>query len=372
MSIFKDQGALLFCIILPLAYPIIYSWIYNNEVVRDVPVAVVDMSRSSLSREFIQKVDASPDVAVSLYCNSLEDARSAVGHGEVYGIVFFPEDFATKTGRLEQTHVSVYCDMSYMLTYKAIFQTCSSVSQVLGAKVKAPLSGAYTTREAEIAAKPLDFEEVPIFNTTGGYGNFVLPAVLVLIIQQALLLAVGILAGTDREKKWSSVNGVFSAYIGKVMAYFMVFFVMSAYVMLVVPELFGFVSMIKFDDWLHLVIPYVLASCFFSICISAFVRYRENIMLIVVFTSVPLLFLTGVSWPQFNLPGSFQGYGWVFPSTFAVRAFVRMNSMGAELLDCAKEIHYLWMQVLIYGAVALYVIYRRKVIGERIRSNEEQ
>ncbi|MCQ2221582.1 MAG: ABC transporter permease, partial [Prevotella sp.] len=124
----KDKGAILFCVILPLAYPVIYSWIYNNEVVREVPIAIVDNSHSAMSREFTQKMDASPDVSVALYCSSINEAKDAIGHGEIYGFLYFPEDFAIKTGRLEQTHVSVYCDMSYMLTYKAIFQTATAVS----------------------------------------------------------------------------------------------------------------------------------------------------------------------------------------------------------------------------------------------------
>jgi ABC-2 type transport system permease protein len=82
VAIFKDSGAMLFCLVLPLAYPVLYSWIYNNEVVHDVPVVVVDDSHSALSREFIQKVDASPDVSVAYYAGSIREAQDHIGHGE--------------------------------------------------------------------------------------------------------------------------------------------------------------------------------------------------------------------------------------------------------------------------------------------------
>lgn len=52
----KDEGVLIFFILVPLGYPLLYSWIYNNEVVRDVPVAIVDMSHSQESRKFIREV----------------------------------------------------------------------------------------------------------------------------------------------------------------------------------------------------------------------------------------------------------------------------------------------------------------------------
>ena len=58
-TVVKDEGVLIFFILMPLGYPLLYSWIYNNEVVHEVPVAVVDMSHSKSSREFIQKFNAS-------------------------------------------------------------------------------------------------------------------------------------------------------------------------------------------------------------------------------------------------------------------------------------------------------------------------
>ena len=69
---FRDEGVLIFFILVPLFYPLLYSWIYTNEVVREVPVAVVDMSHSDMSRSFIRQFDASPDVSVALYCNNLD------------------------------------------------------------------------------------------------------------------------------------------------------------------------------------------------------------------------------------------------------------------------------------------------------------
>lgn len=364
VAIFKDSGALLFCIVLPLAYPILYSWIYNNEVVHEVPVVVVDDSHSALSREFIQRVDASPDVSVAFYAGNLHEAQSFIGHGDAYGILYFPHDFATSVGRHEQAHVSVYCDMSYMLTYKAIFQTAQTVSSVMGAKIQVAKSGTYTNREAEIAAKPLDFEEVPIFNTTGGYGNFVLPGVLVLIIQQALLLSVGLLSGTQREKHFPMVRNVIDAFFGKGIAFCLIFAVMLAYCTLVIPRMFGFVMMVHFLDWMIFMTPYLIACVGFAVVGSEMIRFRENVMLTAVCTSVPFLFLSGISWPQSGIPGFWQGVSNCLPSTFAVRGFVRMSSMGARIGDVLPEFRALSILAIIYSLLALGVMYRRFLIRQ--------
>ena len=85
-STIKDEGVLIFFLVVPLAYPLFYSWIYNNEVVREVPVAIVDLSHSSSSREFIQDFDASPDVRAAYYCNNLQEAEALVGKQAVHGV----------------------------------------------------------------------------------------------------------------------------------------------------------------------------------------------------------------------------------------------------------------------------------------------
>ncbi|MBQ4449057.1 MAG: ABC transporter permease [Prevotella sp.] len=365
VAIFKDSGAVLFCIVLPLAYPILYSWIYNNEVVREVPVVVVDDSHSALSREFIQKVEASPDVSIAFYSNSIHDAQNHIGHGEAYGVIYFPRNFATTVERHEQSHVSVYCDMSYMLTYKAIFQTVQAVSSVMGTEIQTAASGAYTNREEQIASKPLDFEEVPIFNTTSGYGNFILPGVLVLIIQQALLLSVGLLSGTQREKHFPMVKHVIDAYFGKGLAFCIIFSVMLAYCTLVVPRMFGFVMMVHFIDWLIFMTPYLIACVAFAVVGSEMIPFREAVMLTAVCTSVPFLFLSGISWPQSGIPCFWQTVANYLPSTFAIRGFIRMSSMGARIGDVLPEFRALSILAVLYCLAALGVMYRRYLIHKK-------
>ena len=371
-QVFKDEGVLIFFIIVPLAYPLLYSWIYNNEVVHEVPVVVVDDSHSFLSRQFIRQCDASPDVHVVSYAADMDEAQSLVSRQIVKGIYYIPSDFGTNINRMQQAVIGVYCDMSLMLTYKAIYQTAVAVTQQMGSEIQTRISGHYTRREEVISARPLDFADVPIFNPTGGYGNFILPGVLILILQQTLVLGIGLSAGTAREENRyhdlipidPHYQGVFRIVGGKLLCYFMIYAVMGAYLTLVVPRLFSFVAMAHWHDLLAVMLPYILACIFFGMLVSCLVRYRENVMLLMVFVSVPLLFLSGVSWPQSSIPGFWQGISWLFPSTFGVRAFVRMNTMGATLDDVAFEYRVLWLQVLCYF-MATCILYRYQVVLSR-------
>jgi ABC-2 type transport system permease protein len=142
---------------------------------------------------------------------------------------------------------------------------------------------------------------------------------------------------------------------GKALCYLMIFAVMGAWLACGVPRLFHFPQLAAWPSLLAIMTPYVLACIFFGMSMSCLVKYRENVMLLMVFISLPLLFLTGVSWPQSAIPGVWQGVSWLFPSTFGARAFVRMNTMGATLSDVVPEVRYLWIQAAAYFGMACLV-----------------
>ena len=367
-TIVRDEGVVLFMLFVPLFYPILYSWIYNNEVVREVPVAVVDASRSALSREFVRRYDASPDVKVAYFCNSIEEARRLVAKQEVNGIVYLPEDLSKRLNRMEQATVSVYCDMSLMLAYKAIFTAATSVSSLMNANLQVALAPGYTDHENSITTQPLNYEEVAMFNSTGGYGNFILPGVLMLIIQQTLLLGTGLLYGSRRERGFFITTStlpilkrrlpMLRIITGRTLCMLLIYAAVTAYVLLAIPKMFHFVQLLHPADLVLFVLPYLLACIFFAMTIGMLIPQREDVMLVVVFTSVGLLFLSGVSWTQSNIPSFWRAFACLFPSTFGIQGFVKLNTMGALISDIVYECRMLWIQALIYFLLALWLLHR--------------
>lgn len=368
----KDEGVLIFFILVPLFYPLLYSWIYNNEVVRNVPVVVIDQSHTATSRQFIRMFNASPDVEVACYCNSLPEAKNIVAQQNANGVIYFPQDFEQAFYRGQQAHVSIYCDMSLMLAYKAIYQTAQTVALDMGKERLKDMPGNITVRDEQVQTQPLEVSEEPLFNVTGGYGNAILPGVLILILQQTLLLGIGLSAGTARENnRYQDLvpiskhhNGILKIVLGKSLCYFMIYCVITAYITLAVPRFFNFTMLAHPTDLIRLLVPYLLSVIFFGMTISCVVRYRENVMLLVVFTSIPFLFLTGVSWPQSNIPGAWEGLSWLIPSTFGVRGFLRLSSMGGTFADIRTEVFALWIQTTIYFSITC-LVYRYQIISAR-------
>ena len=369
---FRDQGVLIFFVLVPLVYPLIYSFIYTNETIREVPTVVVDNSRSSLSREYLRKVDASPETSIVAYCADMEEAKLMLKDRKAYGIIYIPAHFSDDIVQGKQTHVSIFCDMSGLLYYKALLTANTNVSLAMNAAIKMERAGNTTARQDEITAYPIEYEDVAIFNPTNGFAAFLIPAVLILIIQQTLLLGIGLSAGTAREHNQFKdlvpinrhYNGTLRIVMGKGLSYFMVYSLVAVYILCVVPRLFS-LNQIAIPGVLTLfTLPYLTACIFFAMTASIAIRNRETCMLLFVFTSVPLLFLSGISWPGSAMPSFWRYFSYLFPSTFGINGYVRINSMGATLNEVAFEYRALWMQTGIYFLTTCFV-YRRQIIQSR-------
>lgn len=376
-AVFKDQGVLIFFLLVPLAYPLLYAFIYTGEVVREVPAAVVDMNKSTLSREFIRKVDATPDVKIQSHCADMEEAKLLLKESKVYGVIYIPESFSSDITKGIQTQVTLYCDMSGMLYYKAILTASTEVSLKMNKAIKAKRAGNTTNRQDEISATPITYEAVNLFNPQAGYASFLLPAVLILIIQQTLLLGVGLSAGTARENNRfrdlvplsRQYQGTLRIVLGKSSAYFIIYAIVSAYILCVVPKIFSLVQIAQAGTLAAFILPYVLSCIFFAMTCSIFIHHREACMMIYVFTSVPLLFISGVSWPGSAIPEFWRVISWLFPSTFGINGYIAINSMGATLDQVLPEFRALWIQTGAYFLTTC-IVYRRQIMLSRSHAME--
>ena len=369
---FRDQGVLIFFVLVPLVYPLIYSFIYTNETIREVPTVVVDNSRSSLSREYLRKVDASPETSIVAHCADMEEAKLMLKDRKAYGIIYIPAHFSDDIVQGKQTQVSIFCDMSGLLYYKALLTANTNVSLAMNAAIKMERAGNTTARQDEITAYPIEYEDVAIFNPTNGFAAFLIPAVLILIIQQTLLLGIGLSAGTAREHNQFKdlvpinrhYNGTLRIVMGKGLSYFMVYSLVAVYILCVVPRLFS-LNQIAIPGVLTLfTLPYLTACIFFAMTASIAIRNRETCMLLFVFTSVPLLFLSGISWPGAAMPEFWRYFSYIFPSTFGINGYVRINSMGATLNEVSFEYQALWIQTGIYFLTTC-LVYRWQIIQSR-------
>ena len=373
-NLFRDQGVLIFFVLVPLTYPLIYSFIYTNETVREVPAVVVDNSRSSLSREYLRKVDASPETSIVAHCADMEEARLMLKERKAYGIIYIPSGFSDDIVRGKQTQVSIFCDMSGLLYYKALLTANTNVSLAMNARIKVARAGNTTEQQDLVTQHPIAYEEVSLYNPQNGFASFLIPAVLILIIQQTLLLGVGISAGTAREQnRFRELTpfdrhhtGLLRIVLSKSSAYMLVYIPISVYILGVVPRIFHLNQIGNPVDMALFIVPFLLACTFFAMTVSGVIRQRETCIMIIVFTSLPLLFISGVSWPGAAIPKFWKALSYLFPSTLGINGFLKINNMGAHLPSVSHEWYVLWAQAACYFVTSC-LIYRRSIITSRRR-----
>ena len=187
-----------------------------------------------------------------------------------------------------------------------------------------------------------------------------MPAIIIVIIQQTLLIGIGMIGGTWREfglyRKLIPANCkrmyTVPIVIGKAMVYASIYAVTLLYIMTVHYKLFDYPSNGSTWTVIGFLIPYLLACIMMGIAISTLFRYREQSLLLLFWTSIPILLLSGASFPREAIPEWLYTFGQIFPSSSGVNGFIRIRTMGASLQEVMPELRLLWAQVFIYGGLA--------------------
>ncbi len=314
------------------------------------------------------------DLKVAKKLDNLEQAKVEMYKGNIHGIVYIPRDFNKKIMDKDQAFISTYSDMSSFLYYRAMILATNYVTLDMGEKIKikrlndAGISG----YDAKVSSKPMQNEGTILYNPGMGFSSFLLMAVLILIIHQTLVFGIGMVAGAEREDNpnnelitsTSSHGGLFRVVLGRALSYFIVYLFWSAFILLIVPRIFNLPHIANLQMMLSFVIPFLLATIFFSMTLSVFNFERETQMILLVFFSLILLFLSGISWPQSNMSGFWRVFSYLFPSTFGIQGFIKTNTMGASSPEIKFETTGLWIQTLVYF-ITTSILYYREIIKNK-------
>jgi len=357
---FTDPGVLIITVLAIIVYAFFYPLPYLNQVMRDVPIAVVDQDHSALSRRVARMADAHPSLAVAAEPASPAEAEALVRNGTAAGVLIIPDGFERDVLGGRQAHLTGQIDAAYLLTYNTVLGGLMESSGTLSAGVEvARLRAAGRSREAAVRARrPIGLDLQPLFNATSAYGTYVVPAVLVLILQQTLLIGIGMAGGARRERPAPAAAASASArtavcqVLGRAIPYLLLYQANAAYYFVFVPRFYGYDVPGSLGAVALLTVPFLLATTFLGLAVRALFSRRETAMQVILFTSLPLVFLGGFAWPVEALPKWLRAASALVPSTSAIPAYLRLTRMGAGLADVARESAVLWSLAAIYFPLA--------------------
>lgn len=363
--VFTDVGVLLFFFALPIAYPVVYTLIYNPEIVKKIDTVVVDHSRSSESRELVRELGASQSINVIGYASDLNEAKRAWHEKKCYGIVEIPADYATCIGRGEQTVVQFYSDISLLLRYRQYLTSITDVQMNEAMRITSDRLAMGGLLTSNIHGLPVNSQANFLGDVTQGFASFVMPGIVVLILQQSMLLGITMIAGTarDRRRKNGGIDpldynaGPLATVLGKSLCYMMVYLPLSYYILEIIPYMFALPHVGTFWNFMPVVFVVLLATTFLGQTIQVFVRERETSLLVVVFTSVVFLFLSGLTWPRYAFNKFWYMISELIPSTLGIEALIRINSNGSTISDLGSYYYGLWILAGIYFITALLLRY---------------
>ena len=361
MLVFRDQGVVIFFLVLNALYPVLYALIYNPEVVRDERVVVVDDNRTAMSRDLVRRMDATQEVAIAGYAANMQEAQEAMHRKACYGILYIPRDFAQSVGRGEQGHVSLYCDMSVMMRYKAMFTALTGVTQAMGGEKMAAVVEPVISMSGAI----VENRQVPVGNPAMGIASAVLLFILPLVLQQSMILGIAMLHGGSIERRRRNGGrdplaveaSPGATIVGKMMCHQIIYVIPVIYVLHYVPLMFGFP---QYGNLLHIIclaVPFIVGVSFMGQTLSAVVNERESVFLLFVFSSVVFVFLVGVSWPRYLMSRLWYVVGDCVPSTWMANGYVLMQTNGATLYQVQHHYWMLWLQLPVMFILA-YVVER--------------
>jgi ABC-2 type transport system permease protein len=339
-ALLRDKAAVLLFFVSGIVYSFFYPLPYNTETVQGVPIAVVDQDNSALSRQLIRYADAHPGIAIVSVGSRLDAAQAQLWQGDAAGTLIIPEDFSRKVLAGQQPEVEVAGHGAYPMLNKVALNSLAEVVGTLsaGIEIKRLNAGTPSALQVEAQRQPLATESLPMFNVAEGYASYIVPGVVVLVMQQTFLLGIGLLFGTWTDARTFPYKSGTASYFGALNAFALVVILNALY-------FFGFVfwwqGYPRGGNWLGAAVM----TLAFAYCVAAlgmylglYFRTRERSVQLLIATSMPIVFLSGLAWPSSALPEALQALRWLIPSTAGIQGLIATNQMGASIHEVRTEL----------------------------------
>ena len=361
---YTDPAAILLLVVAGVLYAFYYPTPYIYQTVSKVPVAVVDLDNTAMSRDLIRMASAAQQIEVKSIYAEMNEAEAAMAREEIFGFMVIPENMEKDIRAKRPVSVNIFTHGAYVMLHGAIgtaFSTCAltvgatnKVKQIaLGKKV--PSAKAITMRE------PIPISIQTMFNSSGSYSNYVVPSVLVVILQQSLIIGICVLGGSRAHRRFrkkfrdSPVENETAEYryFGRALAYFVHYCSFILFYHCIIYNLFDFPRRGELLPMVVFSVVFLASVINLGMVVSQVFLRRESSMQLFLYLSIPILFLANFSWPSYLMPRWMVSISYILPSTFAVPAWLSIEQMGADIYEVAPKLYQLAIQAVVYLVLGL-------------------
>ncbi|MDF1876357.1 ABC transporter permease [Sulfurimonas sp. SAG-AH-194-L11] len=375
--IFSDIAIVLTIIGGVVLYSFLYPQPYGKQSVSSLHVSVVDLDRSDVSRQIIYELNATPQVDVVRVDVSKRDALEALEKKELKAVVIIPAHFKRDLALLKSPTIALGVDSSYFLIYGAVLEGAMKSVMTYSTKIKVVnlLKSQVPISKAKTSSSAYSLKTINLFNKENSYTQYVVPAVFILILQQTLLIGLGILGGGVneglRDKKYLHYGSAKTWYVilSRYLIFGLIFFVHMLFYFGFSYKVFEITHLALRSELLAFGVIFLLAVMALGTFLGSLFRSREIATPIVLFSSLPLVFSVGFIWPLEAIPSFIHYLSYISPSTPAIMGFLKLNQMGASLSMVVDEIFILLIQAIFYTIFGYYIINTNK---QKFVKNQQQ
>jgi len=320
----------------PLIAFLLVMSIFSSNVPRNLPVAVVDMDHTSLSRTISRWTDATAIAAVDRSYISLKDARNAMEEGKVDAILHIPE--GTERGILKGESSSVVLYLNNANVVKAglmnsgIRKALSTLSG--GIKLKKQLQQGRNQNEAMARIMPIKLNSVVLFNPFISYSYFLtlglMPIILIVFTLLGTTHAIGteLLRGTGPQWLAAADGNIVFALVGKLLPYTFIFSLIAMMMNVILIQQLGLpvhgkMHIILVSEFL-LILSYQFLAIFF---LGLFSNLRLSLSIGSAYCMLALTY-SGLTFPEFGMPAFGQAVAGIFPFTYWLKIFIGQTLRG--------------------------------------------
>ena len=361
---YTDPAAILLLVVAGVLYAFYYPTPYINQTVSKVPVAVVDLDHTAMSRDLIRMASAAQQIEVKSIYSEMNEAEAAMAREEIYGFMVIPENMEKNIRAKEQVTMNIFTHGAYVMLHGAIGTAFSTCALTVGAtnKVKQIALGKKVPSAKAIAMRdPIPLSIQTMFNSSGSYSNYVVPSVLVVILQQSLIIGICVLGGSRAHRRFrkkmrdSAVENETAEYryFGRALAYFLHYCSFILFYHCIIYNLFDFPRRGELLPMVVFSIVFLASVINLGMVVSQVFLRRESSMQLFLYLSIPILFLANFSWPSYLMPRWMVSISYILPSTFAVPAWLSIEQMGADIYEVAPKLYQLAIQAVVYLVLGL-------------------
>ena len=226
LGFMRHNGLYIACLVaFPLLVMIFFTTLMGAGQPADMPVGVVDLDNSSMSRKVVRSLDAFQNTHVEARYTDVAAAREALQRGEIYAFIYFPRDCSANMLAGRQPGISFYYTMSFLSAGSLLMSDLKTIATLGYAGVAQAKLKAMGVPESQIMPllQPIKVELHRIGNPHTDYNAYLspmlVPGVMFLFIFIFTAYSIGCELKFQRSHQWlEKANGnILLALAGKML-----------------------------------------------------------------------------------------------------------------------------------------------------------